>query len=57
MCDLTYIDAKVGDEVIILGKDQREKIDAWTLASKTNTIPYEILTNIGKRVRRIYVKK
>ncbi len=57
MCDLTYIDAKVGDEVIILGKDQGEKIDAWTLASKTNIIPYEILTSIGERVRRIYVKK
>jgi alanine racemase len=57
MCNLTYINAKVGDEVIILGKDQDEKIDAWDYATKTNTIPYEILTNMGKRIQRIYIKK
>jgi len=57
MCDLTHIDAEVGDEATVLGKDGEREIDAWMLASKMNTIPYEILTSIGKRVYRIYVRK
>lgn len=56
MCDLTGIDAKVSDSVIILGFSNGQSITAYDLAEKSGTIPYEILTNIGKsiRVKRVY---
>jgi len=43
-----------GDEVILLGESEREKISAVDLAKLAGTIPYEILTNINTRVPRIY---
>ncbi len=55
--DISDIEAKVGDEVIIMGESNTHKIDADDLALFSKTINYEILTNIGKslRVRRVYV--
>jgi Alr-MurF fusion protein len=51
MIDLSnHPEAKEGDEVIVFGQDPTVS----QLAESTNTIPYEILTNIGERVRRIY---
>ena len=44
----------VGDEVVLIGKQGQEKIGIGEIAEHANTIPYEILTNIGKRVNRIY---
>ncbi|NWF76670.1 MAG: alanine racemase [Nitrospirae bacterium] len=56
MIDLTDVkNATVDDEVIILGKQKDESIDAIELAQRVNTIPYEILTSIGSRSKRIYV--
>ncbi len=43
-----------GDEVILLGESEKEKISAADLAKLAGTIPYEILTNINTRVPRIY---
>ena len=51
MVDLTGIDAKVGDDVIIFGRNH--PIESF--AEKQNTIPYEVLTNIGERVKRVFV--
>lgn len=51
MIDITDIDAKEGDEVIIFGKD----MTVQKVASRINTIPYEILTNTSERVKRIFV--
>lgn len=56
MVDLTDItDAKVGDEVILCGKQGNEEISVEELAKWLGTIPYEILCHIGARVPRIYV--
>jgi alanine racemase len=41
---------KVEDEVIICSNNSQT---AWDLALVSNTIPYEICTNISKRVSRI----
>ena len=51
MIDITDIpDVKEGDEVTIFGKDLPVKqVAAWA-----HTIPYEILTGISQRVKRIY---
>jgi len=44
----------VGDEVILVGSSGGETIGVNELAERTGTIPYEILTRIGKRVIRAY---
>ncbi len=50
MLDVTGLDAKIGDEVIIFN----HQLTVDDLAEQINTIPYEILTNISQRVKRIY---
>ena len=51
MIDVTDIpEAQTGDEVVLLG-DQNP---VWDMADKIGTICYEILTGIGRRVKRIY---
>jgi len=47
MLDLGDIDAKEGDEVIVFG-------DVAELATTIGTIPYELLTGISQRVKRVY---
>ena len=44
---------KEGDEVIIFGNDY----PVTELAKQLETIPYEILTGIGRRVKRVYFKE
>jgi alanine racemase len=51
MIDLTGLEAKEGDEVIIFGPG----LSVDELAAKINTIPYEILTNTSERVKRVFV--
>lgn len=59
--DLTMIDVtaipsvSVGDEVILIGASANHKLTAWDQATAAQTIPYEILCNIGARVPRIYL--
>ena len=50
MIDLTGIPAEEGDEVIVFGEPQ----PIQDLARAINTIPYEILTNVGQRVKRVF---
>jgi alanine racemase len=56
MADVTEIEGvEEHDEAVILGKQEGEEITALEMAIKGNTIPYEILTTMGSRSRRIYV--
>ncbi len=56
MVDVSDIEnVAVGDEVTILGKDGDEAITAKELADRADTISYEILCGITKRVPRIYL--
>jgi alanine racemase len=48
MVDITGIDCKEGDEVIIFGGPQH----ATKFAEKGNTISYELITGISQRVKR-----
>ena len=50
MADITGLEAREGDDVIIFGKEH--PIDE--LAEILDTIPYEVLTNISRRVKRVY---
>ena len=51
MADVTRSDVREGDEVEIFGPH----LSIYELAEKMGTIPYEVLTGIGQRVKRIYV--
>lgn len=54
--DVTDVEgAEVGDVVTLLGTDGDEAIPATELAALADTIPYEILCGIGRRVKRRYV--
>ncbi len=50
MVDLTDIDAQEGDEVVIFG----DRYPMTEMAKQLGTIPYEILTGISYRVKRVY---
>lgn len=53
--DVTDVEgASVGDVVTLLGTDGVESIRAEELARLADTIPYEILCGIGRRVKRRY---
>ncbi len=54
--DITEIDGvEAGDEVAILGSQGAETISAFDHADATGTIPWEVFTRIGARVRRVPV--
>jgi alanine racemase len=44
-----------GDEVVLLGRQGDESIDAWEWASRLGTIAYEVVCGVGPRVHRTYV--
>jgi alanine racemase len=55
MIDVTRVPGcRVGDEVVALGVQGHDQIQVRELATQAQTIPWEILTNIGARVPRIY---
>lgn len=47
-------DAKVGDEVTLLGAQGTERISLYELATWADAIPYEVLCGLGRRVARVY---
>ena len=54
MLDVTDIEnVKEGDSVIVFG----EELPVTELASWAGTIPYEILTGISQRVKRVYYEE
>jgi Alr-MurF fusion protein len=53
MLDITGVDAKEGDDVIVFG----EQLAVTELANWASTIAYEILTGISQRVKRIYFEE
>jgi len=55
MLDVTDIrEVQQGDEVVLLGRQDRAEISADEMAVWANTISYEIFTSIGARVPRIH---
>ena len=50
MLDITDIPAREGDEVIVFGSDY----PVTEMAKSVGTIPYEILTSVSQRVKRVY---
>ena len=50
MLDVSNIDVREGDDVIVFN----DQLTIEELAREIGTIPYEILTNISQRVKRVY---
>ena len=53
MLDISGVDVKEGDDVIVFG----EQLPVAELAQWADTIPYEILTGISQRVKRVYFEE
>lgn len=53
MIDVTETSAQEGDEVVVFDGGK----DIEMMAEKLGTIPYEILTKISERVRRVYLQE
>ena len=53
MVNLSEIRCEEGDEVEVFGQN----ITVQDLAKKMNTIPYEVLTSVSSRVKRMYIKE
>lgn len=50
MINITGMDVNEGDEVVVF--DEQHNIEE--MAKDLNTIPYEVLTNVSRRVKRVY---
>jgi alanine racemase len=55
MADATAANAKTGDEAVIIGKQGEQSITPEDIASWQNSINYEVVTAISRRVRRFYI--
>lgn len=53
MVNVTEIDCAEGDEVIIYG----EELPTTVIAAAIHTIPYEIITSVSQRVKRIFFEE
>lgn len=57
MIDLSDIeDVKIGDEVVIFGYEELLYPHVDELAKKIDTINYEIICMVGRRIPRVYIK-
>ncbi len=50
MIDITDVDVEIGDEVVLFGP----RLPITLMAQRLGTIPYEIITSISRRVKRLY---
>ena len=53
MLDVTGLEVKTGDQVEFFGPN----ISILEMAKNASTIPYEVLTGISQRVKRIYLQE
>ncbi len=49
--------AKIGDEVTLVGKEKNNSISIEELSSYYNGLTYEMACNLGRRAQRIYIKE
>ncbi len=52
---LNNIEAKEGDEVVLFGDKSAKANDASEIAALLNTIPYETISTLSKRLERVYI--
>jgi alanine racemase len=54
MADVTGMDLSPGDEVVIIGEQGHDRIDAREMAASIGTIPWEVVCRVGSRIERVY---
>ena len=54
LVDVTEIECKICDEVVLIGKDKTNQIFICDIASWCDTIGYEIIAKLSPRIKRIY---
>ena len=54
MADVTGTDVSPGDDVVIIGSQDAERIDVREIAGTIGSIPWEILCRIGSQIERVY---
>jgi alanine racemase len=54
MIDVTGLDASPGDEVVFIGSQGGDTIDAREMANTIGSIPWEIVCRVGSRIERVY---
>jgi alanine racemase len=54
MADVTGMDISPGDEVVIIGSQGDDRIEAREVAATVGTIPWEVVCRIGSRIERLY---
>jgi alanine racemase len=52
--DVSDVKVETGDEVVIIGAQGDDRIEAREIAAAIGTNPYEVLCRIGTRIERIY---
>jgi alanine racemase len=52
--DVTGLEVQTGDEIVVIGSQDGDRIDVREMAATIGTIPYEILCRIGSRIERVY---
>ncbi len=58
MVDVGHIpNVKVGDEVVLMGKQGRDEITAHDLGRWTGTFGYEVISRMGRRLPTVYVQR
>ena len=55
MVDVSGVErAAIGDEVILVGRQQKEEIRVEDVSGWAGTVPHEILSRLGPRLNRVY---
>jgi alanine racemase len=57
MADVTEVDAREGDEVVLIGEQERESVTADDLAESVGTIAYEVLARLSPRLPRLVIER
>ena len=52
--DVTELDVQPGDEVVIIGTQESDRIDANEVARRAGIIPHAVLCRMGSRIERFY---
>ncbi len=55
MVNVTKVNANLGDEVVLMGKQKNSEVSAEEISRLCYTIPYEVVCWISKRVPRVYI--
>ena len=55
--DISNVEINVGEEVTIFGESESNNISLEEIAEQINSVPYEIITQINPRVKRVYLNR